>query len=79
MLGTQPLFLPNLTLEGRFGLPPLFERPLDINYGLHITSLAFGNFGLHAGTSWLALEEDSAIPAVSVGLRQYLFSNHPTL
>ena len=75
-LSGQPLLVPNLTLEGRSGIAEILNKPFDINYGLHLTALAYGIAGIHGGASWLALQQEGAIPAVSIGLRQYLFSNH---
>ena len=75
-LSGSPLLIPNLTLEGRSGITEVLNKPLDLNYGLHLTALAFGDAGIHTGASWLAHKQEGPLPAISVGLRQYLFSNH---
>ena len=42
-----PIPLPNLVIEGQSGLSPVQGRPLDVNYGINTTALAFGTVGLH--------------------------------
>lgn len=66
---------PSLTLEGRTGLPRVLNRPLDLNYGLHLTPLIFGDLGAHLGASYLVLQQDNFWPALSVSSRLYAFSN----
>lgn len=73
--GLATIPLPNLTVEGRHGLSPLFTRPLDVNYGVHLLPLAFGVTGAHVGATMLVLDEDGAIPALSVGQRYFFFTN----
>ncbi|MFH1808248.1 MAG: hypothetical protein ABIJ09_05875 [Pseudomonadota bacterium] len=68
--------LPNSTLEGRSGVMRLAGRPLDVNYGLQLTSLLFGDVGGHLGASYLLVPQRGYLPALSIADRQYLFSNH---
>lgn len=74
-LGGAFIPLPNLVAEGRSGLPPLAGRPLDLNYGLNLTGLAFGLVGLHVGASWLLWDQKGGIPALSVTERLYFYNN----
>jgi len=74
-LGSLRLPIPNAVAEGRSGVAELAGRPLDVNYGLNLTALPFGVFQVHGGASWLALEQNGAIPAVSVSDRVFLASN----
>ena len=67
--------LPNLNLEGKSGLKPLLDRPLDVNYGMNLTGLAFGIVGLHGGLSWQLVEENKVIPAITVGNRLWVNNN----
>lgn len=73
--GVATIPLPNVTVEGRHGLKPIFGRPLDVNYGLHLLPLAFGVPGAHVGAGVLVVDEDGGIPAVSVGQRFFFFTN----
>lgn len=75
MLGESPIPIPSLVLEGRSGVTEVLERPLDVNYGLNATGLPFGILQVHAGTSWLALDQRGAVPALSVGARLYFANN----
>ena len=68
--------LPNLVVEGLSGLQPLANRPLDLNYGMNLTGLAFGVVGLHAGSSWQLVEQQGAIPAVVISDRLWLYNNY---
>jgi len=71
-----PIFpLPLANVEGRSGLTHLAGRPLDVNYGLHLTSLLFGDAGVHAGASYLLLQQQGLVPALSVASRLYFFTN----
>jgi len=70
-----PIPLPNLVLEGRSGVTELAERPLDVNYGLNATGLAFGIVQVHAGTSYLLLDQAGARPALSATNRLFLATN----
>ncbi len=60
--GGSPLTLPHMVVEGRSGLPQLLDRNLDVNYGLNLTALAFGDVGLHGGASWQLLEQRGGVP-----------------
>ncbi len=67
--------LPNAVLEGRSGLPRLLDRELDVNYGVNLSAIAFGQAGVHVGASWLLLEQQGWRPALSVSDRVYLYTN----
>lgn len=67
--------LPNVVVEGRSGLPALAGRPLDLNYGINLTALAFGSLGVHGGASWLVLDQAGARPALSVTDRLYFYTS----
>jgi hypothetical protein len=67
--------LPHANLEGRSGLPRLLERPVDVNYGLNATGIAFGILQAHVGMSWLLVEERGFWPALSVTNRVFLAAN----
>jgi len=70
-----PIPVPNLIIEGKSGLSPLRGKPLDVNYGLNSTALAFGTIGVHAGVSQLMLEQKGWIPSVAVTERVHLYNN----
>lgn len=70
-----PLPLPHMVVEGRSGLPQLLDRNLDLNYGLNLTALAFGDLGLHTGASWQLSDQRGGVPALSVTERLYLYNN----
>ncbi len=67
--------LPNAVIEGRSGLPLLLDRELDVNYGLNLTAIAFGQAGVHVGASWLVLDQQGWRPALSVSDRVYVYTN----
>ena len=66
-----PIPFPHMTVEGRHGL----IDDLDINYGLHLLPALFGVAGGHMGATWLAMDQEAWIPAVSAGQRLFVFSN----
>lgn len=68
-LGSVPL--PLSTLGARYGIAEKF----DLSAHVHLTSLAFGVAGLDVGSTYLALPEQGAIPALSVGGRLYGFTD----
>ena len=70
-----PLPVPNIVIEGRSGLPDLWDRPIDVNYGANITASAFGIAGIHGGASWMILDQKDAIPAITLIDRQFLYTN----
>jgi hypothetical protein len=70
-----PIPLPNIVVEGQTGLSPLKERPLDINYGINTTAIAFGTLGLHLGASHLLLEQKGSRPAISIMDRIHVYNN----
>ena len=70
-----PIPLPNLVIEGQSGLSPVQGRPLDVNYGINTTALAFGTVGLHGGISHLLVEQSGAVPSISVTERLHFYNN----
>jgi hypothetical protein len=70
-----PIPLPNLVVEGQSGLSPIQGRPLDVNYGLNTTALAFGTIGLHGGVSHLLMEQNGGVPSLSVTDRLHFYNN----
>ena len=71
-----PIPVPNLIVERRSGLAPLKEMPLDVNYGLNLTAIAFGQVGIHTGASLHLLKGQGWVPSVSVTERLHFYSNH---
>lgn len=69
--GLGDLPLPLSTVGARFGIAERF----DLSVNAHLTTLAFGVAGLDVGSTYLALEEQGAIPALSVGGRVYGFTD----
>lgn len=74
--GFATIPLPNLLVQGRHGVANLAGRPLDVDYGVNLTAAAFGIAQLHAGASWLALDQGGWVPALSITERLYLLDNH---
>jgi hypothetical protein len=70
-----PIPIPNLVVEGRSGLKPLGTLPIDLNYGLNMTTFAFGVTGFHTGASVHVLEQNGAWPALSVTERVHVYNN----
>ncbi len=70
-----PIPVPNLVVEGRSGLNPLGSVPLDVNYGLNLTPLAFGVTGLHTGASLHPVAQNGIWPALSFTERVLLYNN----
>ena len=70
-----PIPLPNLVVEGQSGLSPVQGRPLDVNYGINTTAIAFGTIGIHGGISHLLMEQSGAIPSLSVTERLHFYNN----
>jgi hypothetical protein len=70
-----PIPIPNLVVEGRSGLKPLGTLPIDLNYGLNMTTFAFGVTGFHSGASLHVLEQNGAWPALSVTERVHVYNN----
>lgn len=68
-IGSIPF--PHMTIEGRHGL----IEDLDMNYGLHVLPALFGVAGGHLGATWLAMDQQEWIPAISAGQRLFVFSN----
>ena len=71
-----PIPVPNLIAEGRTGLEPFGELPLDINYGVNLTSIAFGLMGVHGGASLHLLEGSGWRPNLAVTERLHLYHNY---
>ena len=76
-IGGTPIPLPMANLEGRSGLPRLLDRPLDVNYGLNTTALAFGIVQGHLGASYLLVQEEGFRPALTLTNRLFLATNFP--
>jgi len=70
-----PIPIPNLVVEARSGLKPLAGLPADVNYGMNMTVMAFGVVGVHGGGSLHLLEQQNAIPAISVTERIHVYNN----
>ena len=70
-----PIPIPSLVVEARSGLQPLGTLPIDLNYGLNMTTFAFGVTGFHAGASLHVLEQNGGIPALSVTERIHVYNN----
>ena len=71
-----PIPVPNLIIEARSGLNPLGSMPLDVNYGLNLTAIAFGQMGVHGGASLHLLEGQGKRPSLSVTERLHLYNNY---
>ena len=67
--------LPNAVVEGRSGIRLIRDRPLDLNYGLNATAIGFGIAQLHLGASYMLLEQEGAIPAISLTNRVFVATN----
>ena len=71
-----PIPVPNLILEGRTGLEPIKEMPFDVNYGLNLTAIAFGQMGIHGGASLHVLEGAGWRPNLAITERLHLYHNY---
>ena len=71
-----PIPVPNIIVEGRSGVQPVAGKPVDINYGLNTTAIAFGLMGLHGGASIHLVEGHGWRPNVSVTERLHLYHNY---
>lgn len=71
-----PIPVPNLIVEGRSGLEPLADMPIDINYGVNVTSIAFGLMGVHGGASLHVLEGEGWRPNLAITERLHLYHNY---
>ena len=67
--------MPSLNVEGRSGVTSFMDRPVELNYGLNVTGIAFGLGSAHIGGAWLAMEQDGARPALALVDRVHLTSN----
>jgi len=70
-----PVPIPNLVAEGRSGLQPIGGLPVDVNYGMNLTTLAFGVLGVHGGGSVHLLEPSGRRPALSLTERIHFYNN----
>ena len=70
-----PIPLPNIVIEGQTGLTPVKDRPLDINYGINTTAIAFGTMGIHVGFSHLLTKQVGVMPAMSITERIHFYNN----
>ncbi len=75
-VGGATLPMPNVVAQGRSGVAMVADRPLDVDYGLNLTAAAFGIVAVHGGASWLALDQDGGIPALSLSNRLWVADNH---
>jgi hypothetical protein len=75
MLFGAPIPLPNAVVEGRHGVATLGGKPLDVNCGLNLTATAFGILQMHVGASYLILDQDGGVPALSVSNRLFIATN----
>ena len=67
-----PVPLPLSTVGAAYG----FHERADVSAHVHVTTLAVSRvFGVDFGSAVLLVENDAAIPAVTLGLRGYLFSD----
>ena len=71
-----PMPLPNLVVEGKTGLDPVGDHPLEVNYGINTTALAFGIVGFHGGVTTLLSEQKGWVPSVSVMERLHFYNNY---
>ena len=71
-----PIPVPNIIVEGRSGVQPVAGKPVDLNYGLNTTAIAFGLMGLHGGASIHLVEGHGWRPNVSVTERLHLYHNY---
>ncbi len=62
-------------MEARSGLQPLGSLPIALNYGLNMTTFAFGVTGFHTGASLHVLEQNGGVPALSVTERIHGYNN----
>ncbi|MBN8227863.1 hypothetical protein JYK02_10115 [Corallococcus macrosporus] len=69
-----PVPLPLSTLGASYGLNDRW----DVSAHAHLTPLLLGVAGMDVGTTWLALEQDGARPAVALTGRGYVFSDLDT-
>lgn len=67
--------IPHAIAEGRSGVVRLWDRPLDLNYGLNVTALFYQVFQAHFGASWLLIQESGWRPALSMTNRLYFATN----
>ncbi len=75
-VGFAKLALPSAVLQGRSGVATLAGRPVDVDYGLHLTPMVFGMTGVHGGVSWLAMDQDGGVPALALTQRLFFYDNH---
>jgi hypothetical protein len=68
-----PAVLPLSTVGASYGL----TENLDLSAHFALTAALFGVAGFDVGSSYLAVREHDAIPAVSLGARLYGFSDFP--
>ena len=71
-----PIPVPNLIVEGRSGLEPIAGKPVDVNYGINATAIAFGQLGLHGGASIHLVENSGWRPGLSVTERLHVYNNY---
>ncbi len=74
--GDSYIPMPHLMVEGRRGVGELQGFASDVHAGINLTAAAFGQIGLHGGSSHLLLEQSGGVPALSIVERLYLYTNH---
>lgn len=70
-----PIPMPMANLQARHGLAELADRPLELNYGLNLTPIAFGVLQGHIGAGYQLSFADGALPAFAVTNRLYAGAN----
>ncbi len=68
--------MPHLMVEGRRGLGEVKGVKSDVHGGINLTAAAFGQIGLHGGSSHLLMEQSGGVPAIAFVERFYLYTNH---
>ena len=67
--------VPSAVLGAKTGLKKLAGQPLELDYGVNLTGIAFGITQLHLGSSWQVLNQSGAMPALTLTTRFYLASD----
>ena len=70
-----PIPAPMLLVEARSGLKPVGAMPLDLNYGLNLTTLAFGDIGIHGGASLHIAQPEGWRPGLVLTERLHVYNN----
>lgn len=70
-----PIPMPMANLQARHGLTKLADQPLELNYGLNLTPIAFGVLQGHVGAGYQFNGANGALPALTLTNRLYLGAN----